>query len=126
MTWLDTLREGRSVVLRLAVDTGLDDLPTRSGKLGSHQARGFSLVEFELTHWTMADDHVLLWDYQEPFLQLNFNRALRQRHDHGTLASSTNAIWRLRFRGFRSSATINPAKSSRAASRRERRPGRRA
>jgi hypothetical protein len=29
-------------------------------------------VEFEFTDWTLSDDHVLLWDHQEPFSQLNF------------------------------------------------------
>ena len=72
MTWLDTLREGRSLVLRLAVDTGLNDRPNQIWEVGSHHTRGFSLVEFELNDWTLADDHVLLWDHQEPFSQLNF------------------------------------------------------
>ena len=60
MTWLDTVREGRSLVLRLAVDTGLNERPNQIWEVGSHHARGFSLVEFELTDWTLADDHVLL------------------------------------------------------------------
>jgi hypothetical protein len=72
MTWLDTLREGRSLVLRLAVDTGLNDRPNQIWEVGCRHTRGFSLVEFELTDWTLAEDHVLLWDHQEPFSQLNF------------------------------------------------------
>ncbi len=60
MTWLDTLREGRSLVLRLAVHTGLDDVPDQIWEVGSQHTRGFSLVEFEFTDWTLADDHVLL------------------------------------------------------------------
>ncbi len=80
MTWLDTLRDGRSLALRIAVDTGLNDRPNQVWEVGSHQTRGFSLVEFELSDWTWVDDHVLLWDYQEPFRQLNF-RAPCTRHD---------------------------------------------
>jgi len=48
MTWLDTIREGRSLVLRLAVDTGLNDRPNQIWEVGCHHTRGFSLVEFEL------------------------------------------------------------------------------
>jgi hypothetical protein len=80
MTWLDTLREGRSLVLRLAVDTGLNDRPNQIWEVGSHHTRGFSLVEFELTDWTLSDDHVLLWDHQEAFSQLNFIGPC-QRHE---------------------------------------------
>jgi hypothetical protein len=54
MTWLDTLREGRSLALRLAVDTGLNDRPNQIWEVGSHHTRGFSLVEFELSDWTFA------------------------------------------------------------------------
>jgi hypothetical protein len=86
MTWLDTLREGRSLVLRLAVDTGLNERPNQIWEVGSHQTRGFSLVEFELTDWTLADDHVLLWDHQEPFSQLNFSAPFT-RHD--------DVLWKL-------------------------------
>jgi hypothetical protein len=80
MTWLDTLREGRSLVLRLAVDTGLNDSPNQVWEVGSRDTRGFSLVDFDLTEWTLADDHVLLWDHNEPFNQLNFCAA-HKRHD---------------------------------------------
>jgi hypothetical protein len=80
MTWLDTLREGRSLVLRLAVDTGLNDSPNQVWEVGSRDTRGFSLVDFDLTEWTLADDHVLLWDHNEPFNQLNFHAA-HKRHD---------------------------------------------
>jgi hypothetical protein len=72
MAWLDTLREGRSLVLRVAVDTGLYDGPSQIWEIGCDRTRAFSLVEFELTDWTLSDDHVLLWDHQEPFSQLNF------------------------------------------------------
>jgi hypothetical protein len=72
MTWLDTLREGRSLVLRLAVDPGLDDRRGQIWEVGTRRACGFSLVELEFTDWTLSDNHVLLWDYQEPFSQLNF------------------------------------------------------
>ena len=42
MTWLDTLREGRSLILRLAVDTGLDDGPSQIWEVGlAHHTRGF-------------------------------------------------------------------------------------
>jgi hypothetical protein len=72
MTWLDTLREGRSLVLRVAVDPGLNEGRGQIWEVGSRHTCGFSLVEFEFTDWTLSDDHVLLWDYQEPFSQLNF------------------------------------------------------
>jgi hypothetical protein len=72
MTWLDTLREGRSLVLRLAFDHGPNERANEIWEVGCHRTRGFSLVEFELSDWTLADDHVLLWDHQEPFSQLNF------------------------------------------------------
>jgi hypothetical protein len=72
MTWLDTMREGRSLVLRLAVHTGLDDVPNQIWEVGAHHTRGFSLTEFELGAWAFSRDHVLLWEHQEPFSQLNF------------------------------------------------------
>ena len=72
LTWLDTLRDGRSLVLRLAVDPGLDDRRGQIWEVGSHHTCAFSLVELEFTDWTLTDDHVLLWDHQEPFSQLNF------------------------------------------------------
>ncbi len=72
MTWLDTLRNGRSLTLRLGVHTGLDDMPDQVWEVGTRYTRVFSLVDFEFTAWTLADDHVLLWDHQEPFSQLNF------------------------------------------------------
>ena len=81
MTWLDTLREGRSVVLRLAVDTGLNERPNQIWEVGSHQTRAFSLVEFELSDWTLAEDHVLLWDHQEAFSQLNFTGPCKRHED---------------------------------------------
>jgi hypothetical protein len=72
MTWLDTQREGRSLILRLGIHTGMPDLPNQIWEVGSRQARAFSLVEFEFTDWTFSNHHVLLWDHQEPFNQLNF------------------------------------------------------
>jgi hypothetical protein len=72
MTWLDTLRNGRSLTLRLGVHTGLEDMPDQVWEVGTRYTRVFSLVEFEFTAWTISDDHVLLWDDQEPFSQLNF------------------------------------------------------
>jgi hypothetical protein len=86
MTWLETLREGRSLFLRLAVDTGADDRPSQIWEVGSHQVRGFSLVDFEFTDWTLSEDHALLWDHQEPFSQLNF---VGPRTNHESL------LWRL-------------------------------
>jgi hypothetical protein len=86
MTWLDTLREGRSLALRLAVDTGPNDRPNQIWEVGSHHTRGFSLVEFELSDWTFAEDHVLLWDHQEPFSQLNFI---------GPCSRHEDVLWRL-------------------------------
>jgi hypothetical protein len=72
MTWLDTLREGRSLTLRVAVHTNLDDLPDQLWEVGCRHTRAFSLVEFDFSAWTLSDDHVLLWEHQEPFSQLNF------------------------------------------------------
>jgi hypothetical protein len=86
MTWLDPLREGRSLVLRLAVDTGSTDQPNQIWEVGSRHTRGFSLVEFELTDWTLTDDHALLWDHQEPFTQLNFI---------GPCAKNEGVLWKL-------------------------------
>ena len=60
------------MVLRLAVDPGLDEGHGQIWEVGSRHTCGFSLVEFEFTDWTLSDDHVLLWDYEEPFSQLNF------------------------------------------------------
>ncbi len=81
MTWLDTVREGRSLVLKLAVDTGLDEWPNQIWEVGCRHTRAFSLVDFELTDWTLTDDHVLLWDHQEPFSQLNFRGPTRKREE---------------------------------------------
>jgi hypothetical protein len=72
MTWLDTVREGRSLVLRVAVHTNLDDLPDQLWEVGCQHTRAFSLVEFDFSAWTLSDDHVLLWEHEEPFSQLNF------------------------------------------------------
>jgi hypothetical protein len=72
MTWLDAAREGRSLTLRLAVDPGLYDGTSQVWELGCHHTREFSLVDFDFTDWTFAEDHVLLWDHTEPFSQLNF------------------------------------------------------
>jgi len=72
MTWLDTMREGRALILRLGIHTGMDDVPDQIWEVGSEQTRAFSLVEFEFSDWTFSNDHVLLWDHQEPFSQLNF------------------------------------------------------
>jgi hypothetical protein len=72
MTWQDTLREGRKLILRLGIHTGLDDVPNQIWEVGSERTRAFSLVEFEFTDWTFSDDHVLLWEHEEPFSQLNF------------------------------------------------------
>ena len=79
MTWLDTVRDGKSLTLRLGVHAGLDDVPDQVWEVGVRHARVFSLVEFEFTAWTILDDHVLLWDHQEPFSQLNF-RGPASRH----------------------------------------------
>jgi hypothetical protein len=72
MTWLDTFREGRKLILRVGVDTGSDDIPDQIWELGCENTREFSLVEFEFNDWTFTDDHILLWDHKEPFSQLNF------------------------------------------------------
>jgi len=86
MTWLETVREGRSLMLRLAVDTGLHDGPSQIWEVGSHHTRGFSLVDFDFTDWTLSDDHVLLWDHAEPFSQLNFM---------GRPTQNESVLWRL-------------------------------
>jgi len=80
MTWLDTLREGRKLILRLGIHTGMDDVADQIWEIGSECTREFSLVEFEFTDWTFSDDHVLLWDHEEPFSQLNF-RGPPSRHE---------------------------------------------
>ncbi len=103
MTWLDTVRDGPSLVLRLAVDTGLNERPNQIWEVGSHHIRGFSLAEFELTDWTLANDHVLLWDHQEAFSQLNFIAPCK-RHET-SCGSSMSVIARSRGRGSRSSDT---------------------
>jgi hypothetical protein len=72
MTWLDTVRDGRTLLVRLVVHSGMDDLPDQIWEVGARNTRAFSLMEFEFTDWTYSDDHVLLWDHQEPFSQLNF------------------------------------------------------
>ena len=100
ITWLDTVRDGLSLVVRLAIDTGLNEQPNEIWEVGSHHARGFSLVEFDLTDWTLADDHVLLWDHQEAFSQLNFSaRAYGTRTSCG---NCMNAIAWSHGRGSRS------------------------
>jgi hypothetical protein len=107
MTWLDTLREGRSLILKLAIDTGINDRPDQIWEVGCRQTRGFSLVDFDLCDWTLSDDHVLLWDHQEAFSQLNFLGPCK-RHDE--------VLWKLyeRHRGLASpwipfERYVNPA-----------------
>jgi hypothetical protein len=73
MTWMDTQRDGRALTLRLGIHTGLDEVPNQIWDIGSRHTRAFSLNEFEFTDWTFSNDHVLLWDYAEPFSQLNFS-----------------------------------------------------
>jgi len=89
MTWLDTQREGRSLILRLGIYTGMDDVPNQIWEVGSERTRAFSLDEFEFTDWTFSDDHVLLWDHQEPFSQLNFT---------GPASSHGEVLWDLHER----------------------------
>jgi hypothetical protein len=80
MTWLDTAREGRSLIVRLGVHTGIDELPNQVWEVGAHHTRAFSLMEFDLNEWTYLRDHVLLWEHQEPFSQLNY-RGATCRHE---------------------------------------------
>jgi len=89
MTWLDTEREGRMLSLRLGIHTGMDDVPDQIWEVGSEHTRAFSLVELEFTDWTFSDDHVLLWDHQEPFSQLNFR---------GPPSSHGDVLWDLHER----------------------------
>jgi hypothetical protein len=89
MTWLDTMREDKSLTLRLGVQTGLDDVPDQVWEVGARCTRVFSLVEFEFTAWTISDDHVLLWEHQEPFTQLNFR---------GPASSHGEVLWDLHER----------------------------
>ena len=90
MTWLDTLREGRSLDrCDWGSHTGLDDVPDQIWEVGARHTRAFSLVEFEFTAWTISDDHVLLWDHQEPFSQLNFR---------GPASSHGEVLWDLHER----------------------------
>ncbi len=89
MTWLETVREGRTLVVRLVVHSGMDELPDQIWEVGTHSARAFSLTDFEFSDWTLTDDHVLLWDHQEPFNQLNFA---------GPTSSHEEVLWNLHER----------------------------
>jgi hypothetical protein len=89
MTWLETMRDGKELTLRLGVHTGLDDVPDQVWDVGARHTRVFSLVEFEFTAWTISDDHVLLWDHQEPFNQLNIR---------GPASSHGELLWDLHER----------------------------
>ena len=114
MTWLDALREGRTLIARLGVHTGLDDVPNQIWEVGARDTRAFSLMEFDLNEWTFSQDHVLLWEHQEPFSQLNY-RGLPGRH--------AEVLWNLHERHcsvvghwipFRGTSTV---RSSQTASR---------
>jgi hypothetical protein len=72
MTWLEAWRDNRSVIVRIGVDPRLDEVSHQVWDVGSRSVRAFSLMDFEFTAWTLSDDHALLWEYQEPFSQLNF------------------------------------------------------
>jgi hypothetical protein len=72
MTWLDTIRDGRKLAIRVGIRTGTEDVGDEIWEIGAEYTREFSLVEFEFTDWTFTDNHVLLWDHKEPFNQLNF------------------------------------------------------
>jgi hypothetical protein len=89
MTWLDTSRDGKSLALRLGVHTGLDDVPDQVWEVGAGYARVFSLTEFEFTAWNISEDHVLLWEHQDPFNQLNFL---------GSASSHGEVLWDLHER----------------------------
>jgi hypothetical protein len=89
MTWLDTMREDKSLTLRLGVQTGLDDVPDQVWEVGARCTRVFTLDEIEFTAWTISDDHVLLWEHQEPFTQLNFR---------GPASSHGEVLWDLHER----------------------------
>jgi hypothetical protein len=89
ITWLDTLREGRSLTLRLGIQTGLDEVPDQVWEVGARSTRAFSLDEFEFTSWAVSDDHVLLWEHQEPFSQLNIR---------GPASSHGEVLWDLHER----------------------------
>jgi hypothetical protein len=89
MTWLDTLRDGRTLRVRLVVQSGMEDLPDQVWEVGAHNTRAFSLTEFEFTDWTLTDNHVLLWDHEEPFSQLNFT---------GPPCSHDEVLWNLHER----------------------------
>jgi hypothetical protein len=81
MTWLDTLREGRKLILRVGVHTATDDIPDQIWEVGCENTREFSLVEFDFNDWTFSDDHAILWDHNEPFSQLNFVGAHSSHED---------------------------------------------
>jgi hypothetical protein len=89
ITWLDTLREGKSLTLRLGIHTGLEEVPDQVWEIGARHARAFALTEFEFTSWTISEDHVLLWEHQEPFSQLNI---------HGPASSHGEVLWDLHER----------------------------
>jgi hypothetical protein len=72
MTWLDSFRDGRKLLLRVGIHTGTEDVPDQVWEIGAEYTREFSLVELEFNDWTFTDHHALLWDHEEPFSQLNF------------------------------------------------------
>ncbi len=80
MTWLDILRDGQTLTIRLGVDTGTDEMSDQIWEVGAHHTRSFALTELDLYEWTFSHDHVLLWEHQEPFSQLNY-RGPPCRHD---------------------------------------------
>jgi hypothetical protein len=89
ITWLDTLREGKSLTLRLGIETELDEVPDQVWEVGARNTRAFSLDEFEFTSWAVSDDHVLLWEHREPFSQLNIR---------GPASSHGEVLWDLHER----------------------------
>jgi hypothetical protein len=89
MTWLDTMRDGRKLVIRVGIRTGTEDVGDEIWEIGAEYTREFSLVEFEFTDWTFTDNHVLLWDHKEPFNQLNFA---------GSPACHRDVLWALHER----------------------------
>src|SRR5262249_30046334 len=70
--WLSALRDGQSLTLRLLVDTHLDDPPSQAWEIRCPDSREIFLRECSFENPVLSHDHVLLWDYQEPVIQLNF------------------------------------------------------
>ena len=113
--WLDTMREGRTLTLRLGVHTGLDDVPDQVWEVGARHTRAFFLGRIR-SH--RVDD------FGGPRLALGTPGAVqpaqlsaaRRPATARFCGTSTSGIARSPVTGFRSIA-ISTRHSSRTASR---------